>query len=292
MFLFFTLIGFLGVAWSLYHLDLARAGHRNFWLPWGIKSISFFTDNTKKSPLRFITHFKFLCEPGWVLRNTTDLSEKKIQIIRAQEPFSFLEYVALKNALVLLSFLGAWIFFFFGSVSLAGISQFVFVVLFFYFLPDLLLRSRIEKNQLRLKKQILYFIDLVTFTLETGMNLEQVLGFVSREKNTYLDQRIQWHLSSMRMGKTLDQILEDLKKEIDMPIFDSFVLSIVQAQKLGVSLAQTLKIQSELIQTRRRQAAEELSRTAAVKMSIPLVFFIFPALLILYIGPGVLRLLG
>ena len=95
----------------------------------------------------------------------------------------------------------------------------------------------------------------------------------------------------MEWGRSLEEVLSELKTVIPNLDFNHFLRSVVRAKSLGVSLQQTLVIQGELLRTCRRQRAEELSRTASVKISIPLVLFIFPTLLIIYIGSGILQLL-
>ena len=98
-------------------------------------------------------------------------------------------------------------------------------------------------------------------------------------------------LIELNWGRSLEAVFTDLSLEIKDEDFQHFLKSVIRAKKLGVSLSETLIIQAELLRTRRRQKAEELSRTASVKISVPLVLFIFPALLIIYIGPGILQLL-
>ncbi|MCK5460696.1 type II secretion system F family protein [Candidatus Gracilibacteria bacterium] len=142
-----------------------------------------------------------------------------------------------------------------------------------------------------LAQEIPYFIDLLSFTLSSGLSIEQALFFVSHKKPQTIAKIVNKKLQELNYGIGLEQIFKDLKKIIPNQSFCHFVSSISQAQKLGVPLSYTLEIQSKLIRTRRRQHAEELSRTAAVKISLPLVLFIFPALLMLYIGPGILHLM-
>lgn len=71
-----------------------------------------------------------------------------------------------------------------------------------------------------------------------------------------------------------------------VPELTSFVAAIIQADQLGVSLARVLHIQSEQMRIRRRQRAEELAHQAPIKMMIPLVFLIFPALFVVLLGPA------
>ncbi len=122
------------------------------------------------------------------------------------------------------------------------------------------------------------------------MNIQQALECLV-EKKSLLTNTIRKRLEELNFGRSLEEVFSDLEQEINNEEFQHFLRSLRQSQKLGVSLAYTLEIQSRLIRTKRKQCAEEISRTAAVKISLPLVLFIFPALLIIYIGPGIMNVL-
>jgi len=160
-----------------------------------------------------------------------------------------------------------------------------------YMLPNLWLKMRQEKISRQLALEVPYFLDLLVLTLKSGLNIEPALRYTAQNKKGVLARVIEEKLEELSLGKSLEDVFDDLKKELPNHEFKQFINSLLRAQKLGVSLAQTLDIQSRLIRTKRRQRAETLSRTAAVKISLPLVLFIFPALLIVYIGPGLLQLI-
>ncbi|NCP66875.1 type II secretion system F family protein [bacterium] len=171
--------------------------------------------------------------------------------------------------------------------SLIWISLLLVIVL----LPDIFLLQKSRLFQRQYEKQVPYFLDLLTLTLQGGSNLEQALISTTRNYDSQLSRTISHKLNELNWGRSLEMLFKDLSLEIKDEDFQHFLHSVIRAKKLGVSLCQTLIIQSEILRTRRRQKAEELSRTASVKISIPLVLFIFPALLIIYIGPGILQLL-
>lgn len=142
-----------------------------------------------------------------------------------------------------------------------------------------------------LKRDVPYFVDMLAITLDTGMNLDQALLHVADHMQGELAHQIRQELKLYHVGYSLETILENLMRRIPAEDFKRFISAIHQAKRLGVSLAQTLAIQAELLQRLKLQKAEQLSRTAGVKISIPLVLFIFPALLIIYLGPAILQIL-
>ncbi len=204
---------------------------------------------------------------------------------------SFTDYLNIKEIIFsIFSFLG-FILLLFCDVTVKSISLFFLYLSFFFFLPEFFIQIEKEKREKKFSKEVPYFIDLFIITLRTGLNIEKTFYYVTQKK-TFLTNIIRNKLYELELGRSLESLFYDLEKEIQNEEFQSFVKQLRQAKKLGVSLSHTLEIQSQCIRAKRKQRAEELCRTAAVKISIPLVLFIFPALLIIYIGPGILRLLG
>jgi len=158
-------------------------------------------------------------------------------------------------------------------------------------IPKLLTKIKQEHRQRILAEQVPDFLDLLALTLQSGQNLEQALRALTQNPQNILEKMLNQELKNLHWGVSLDEVLKKLKTSIKISSFQQFLATIQRSRKLGVSLSETLVIQSDLIRQRRRQHAEELARTASIKISLPLVLFIFPALLILYLGPGILMLL-
>ena len=95
----------------------------------------------------------------------------------------------------------------------------------------------------------------------------------------------------MRVGKPRREALRDMVARTEVNDVTAFVAAIIQADQLGVSISRVLQIQSEQMRVRRRQRAEEKAHEAPVKMTFPMVFLIFPALLIVILGPAVPRIM-
>jgi tight adherence protein C len=94
----------------------------------------------------------------------------------------------------------------------------------------------------------------------------------------------------MRVGKTRLDALRELARRTGLEDIKALVAMLVQTERFGTSVAQSLRIHSDDLRVRRRQRAEELSAKTTVKMVPPLVFFIFPALLVVILGPAVITL--
>jgi tight adherence protein C len=125
--------------------------------------------------------------------------------------------------------------------------------------------------------------------MQTGMNLEKSLQYFSKKFSGDFSDEIKKVILDLNYGQSLKTALDKANTRLGFSGFWEFYQSIVQAQKLGTSIAETLMIQAEMIRTQTRQKAEEISRKASVKIAIPLVFCIFPALLVIYLAPAILR---
>lgn len=239
---------------------------------------------------RFLASWRWYSHPGFVVKHLS-FSKIESRLQQARLPLSQAEFYGLKQwlwttgTLVFLAWL--WV----GQLSLKGGLTLVFMVTLVVLLPDLWLKARLATQQRRIGEQVPYFLDLLTLTLQGGGNLEQGLKATTQNYRSELSDTVAYKMRELDWGRPLDELFTELGQEVEDEDWQHFLNSLLRAKKLGVSLSDTLVVQAELMRTRRRQKAEELSRTAAVKISVPLVLFIFPALLIIYIGPGILQLL-
>ena len=95
----------------------------------------------------------------------------------------------------------------------------------------------------------------------------------------------------MRVGKSRLDALRELARRTGLDELKALVAMLIQTERFGTSIAQSLRVYSDDLRTRRRQRAEEMSAKTTVKMVPPLVFFIFPALLVVILGPAIIALM-
>ncbi len=99
-------------------------------------------------------------------------------------------------------------------------------------------------------------------------------------------------LSEMKLGKSRREALKAMVRRIDIPEMRVFVGAIVQAEEIGMGISRALSIQAEQMRLRRRQKAEEKAHKAVVKILLPMIFFIFPAIFVVLLGPAVPSIMG
>ncbi|HKF52536.1 MAG TPA: type II secretion system F family protein [Candidatus Acidoferrales bacterium] len=160
--------------------------------------------------------------------------------------------------------------------------------------PDLWLSSRVSARQHRLRKGIPDGLDLLVICVEAGLGLDQALLRVAQElriAHPELSDELQRVNLEMRVGKTRIEALRELARRTGLEDIKSLVTMLIQTERFGTSIAQSLRVHSDDLRTKRRQRAEERSAKTSVKMVPALVFFIFPALMVVILGPAVLAIL-
>jgi tight adherence protein C len=135
------------------------------------------------------------------------------------------------------------------------------------------------------------FFDTVNLLLEAGMGLDLALSEVSKKiKGPIADEFIQT-LEDMKLGKSRREAFYDLRKRVPSESFQSVITSLIQADHLGIGMAKVLGNLTIRIREQRREAAREQAMKAPVKMLFPMVFFIFPSIFIVTLGPLIITLI-
>lgn len=161
-----------------------------------------------------------------------------------------------------------------------------------YMLPGIWLGQKIKARKKDILKSMPDALDLLTISVEAGLGFDLAIQRVADKWNNELSREFNRVLSDMRLGTPRRDALRSMANRCGVDELSRFVSAIVQAEQLGVSIGKILKVQSEQMRIRRRQRAEELAHQAPVKMMFPMAFLIFPAILIVILGPALPRLLG
>jgi len=160
-----------------------------------------------------------------------------------------------------------------------------------YLLPGLWLRRQISGRKRAIRRAMPDALDLLCISVEAGLAFDLALQRVTQKWDDALSREFQRVLSDMRLGRTRREALKDLAQRTGVEDVQTFTAAVIQADQLGVSMANILRLQSDQMRIRRRQRAEALAQQAPVKMLFPMVFLIFPALFVVILGPAVPRLM-
>ncbi len=163
-----------------------------------------------------------------------------------------------------------------------------------FLLPELWLTSRVRHRQRRIILGLPDALDLLVVCVEAGLGLDQAILRVAQElriAHPELSEDLQLINLEMRVGKSRVEALREFGLRTGVEDAKALVAMLIQTDRFGTDLAQALRVHSDNLRTKRRQRAEEMAAKATVKMIPPLVFFIFPALFAVLLGPAVLGLI-
>ena len=161
-----------------------------------------------------------------------------------------------------------------------------------YYLPGLVLNHVVKQRQRDIFESFPDALDLMTVCVEAGLAMDAALARVAQEiglKSLVLAEELQLVTLELRAGSAKEKALRNLSLRTGVEDVDALVTMLIQADRFGTSVADSLRVQSELLRTKRRQRAEEQAAKIALKLLFPLIFFIFPSLLVVMLGPAVLQ---
>ena len=173
-----------------------------------------------------------------------------------------------------------------GSVKLAAIVMFAFMG---YTIPSAAVSAKASKRQKEIRKNLSDTMDLLTISVEAGLGFDAALAQVVRNVEGPLSQEIARTLQEMQIGVHRMEALRNLSDRTDVEELDGFVLSMIQADKYGVGVANVLRGQSKELRQKRRQRAEETAQKVPLKLLFPTIFMVLPALFIVILGPGAIK---
>lgn len=162
---------------------------------------------------------------------------------------------------------------------------------FGYFLLPLWLGSKISKRQDEIVKALPDALDLLTICVEAGLGFDAAMGKVYEKWDNDLALAFGRVLREIQLGKGRREALKDMSDRLEVPDVTTFIAAVIQADSLGVSMAQILRVQSDQMRVKRRQRAQEKAQQAPVKMLIPMVFLIFPSIWIVLLGPAMIQVM-
>jgi tight adherence protein C len=185
-----------------------------------------------------------------------------------------------------------WVWFAVGvgaSPTLTIIAT-VFLAFIGWAAPGFLVQQRAEGRLYHIDRAMPELIDLLVVTVEAGLSLSAALQLAGERMHGALGDELRIVLQEQRMGLTPVQALENMVNRCPTPAVESFARAMMQGQALGVSVGQILRSLAIEMRKRRRAQAEQQAQKAPIKMLFPLVFMIFPAMLIVILGPAVVSI--
>ena len=162
-----------------------------------------------------------------------------------------------------------------------------------FYLPEIVLSLLVSRRKKAIFRQLPDVLDLLVVCVEAGLGLDQAMRKVvaeMRETCPQLCEELAIVNFQIQMGRPRSEVLYELGSRTDVDDLRTLAVTLVQAEKLGSSIAQALRTQSDALRTRRRQIAEEKAAKTAVKLIFPLVLFIFPGIFVVLVGPAAIQI--
>ena len=282
-----------GIAWyclnlsnDITYVTLADGRRQARSLPFVFKVLLPFTPNLRD----------FVSQPGF--RKAVDKADARLVTAGFEGLLSGWEFIALRFLCpVVLGLFWTALMYLVGQLD-DTVRDYFGVLSFLGFLlfaaqPGLWLSSTIKKRQKSIQKAMPFMIDLLTLSVEAGIDFMNALQrSLENRKTDPLTEELMRVNHEIQLGTSRRNALKNLARRVDMPDMRSFAYALIQADELGVSIGTILRIQSDQIRQKRFARAEKMANEAPVKMLGPLMFFIFPAVFIVLLGPILSRVAG
>lgn len=177
--------------------------------------------------------------------------------------------------------------------SLSILAGIVGLAAFGYYLPTVILSYLVRHRERELFENFPDALDLMTVCVEAGLSLDAVIAKTSQEirlnSNALADEL---HLVTLELhaGASREQAFRNLALRTGLEEIDSLVAMLIQADRFGTSIADSLRVHADSLRSRRRLRAEESAAKIPTKMLFPLIFFVFPSLLVVLLGPAIISI--
>lgn len=165
-----------------------------------------------------------------------------------------------------------------------------FWAMFLFLIPGAILGQAALTRQIRIRRTLPDTLDLLTISVEAGLGFDAALLHVRRNLPGPLSEEIGRMLHEMQLGVSRAESFRHLGDRTDVPELRSFVLAMIQADIFGVSVSSVLRAQAGELRTKRRQSAEERAMKVPVKLLFPMLSCILPAMFVVLVAPGVIRI--
>ncbi|HZM39505.1 MAG TPA: type II secretion system F family protein [Acidimicrobiales bacterium] len=177
-----------------------------------------------------------------------------------------------------------------AAPSLVGVLLALGIGAFGFFLPDILLGIKTDKRQQVIRRALADTVDQLTIAVQAGLGLDAAIARVAVTGDGPLAGEFARVSQDVRAGMRRGDALLAMSERVQLPELRQLVVALAQAEKLGVPVAQTMKVQAAELRLKRRQHAEEQAMKLPVKILFPMMFCIMPCLFIVILGPAALSI--
>jgi tight adherence protein C len=221
------------------------------------------------------------------------ITETNRRLIIAGSPFNFRaqQYYGVRLLLVMIGLGLGFVTYRSNPESVPFVLASLAIVLAFGLMPEIWLSALMRNRQNQIRQNLPDALDMLSVCTAAGLSFDQSLQRVGQTFKTPIGAEFARVVSEIEIGISRQQALRNLQARIDISEMSSFVAVILQSELLGMSIADVLHSQAEQMRIYRQYRAKEAAQQLPAKMMVPLVFFIFPALLAVLLGPTIPEIL-
>jgi tight adherence protein C len=238
-----------------------------------------------------------------VAKLSTPTEEEEITRLRARfmhagfrQPSAPVLFLAAKTLLVVLLPIGYLLLEQSGAFKLAGTTSTALMLCFAavgYYLPNVVLSVLTRQRQREIFEAFPDAIDLMIVCVEAGLGLDMAINKAAEEmrlRSPELTEELDLVALELRVGATRARALRNFGLRTGLDEVATFATMLIQADRFGTSLAESLRVHADSLRSRRRLRAEEAAAKIPLKLLFPLIFFIFPSLLLVLLGPAMIQI--
>lgn len=224
--------------------------------------------------------------PAGFLANT----KQRLELAGLSRDFDVDRFLMYKGFLVIAGAGVAFLFVLIAGRSAGQVLASALLAIASFFLPDIWLSRRIADRQKAIRLALPDTLDLLTISVEAGLGFDAALHKVVKNTIGPLSAEFYRLLQEVQLGTSREDAFRNLGKRTQVDELSSFILAMLQAEVFGISIGKVLRVQAKELRVKRQQKAEELAQKAPVKIIFPLVTCIFPAVLVVILGPAVIQI--
>jgi tight adherence protein C len=230
---------------------------------------------------------------GWMTSLTSSDYRKKVEIdlAFAGSSMGYGDFILVRFAAPALGVLVAAGLGVLGLGLTGGILMAVFLGLVGLMAPKLMLKSAISRQRHQYSRALPDLIDFLVVTVEAGLGFDQAVERVITKFDNALTRAFATVVREIELGRPRNEAYEALAARSGVEALHAFIQTVLTSEKMGTPMGHTLRQQSDDVRWRRREKAKELGAKAALKMTVPMVGFIFPAIWVVLLGPALFSIL-
>ena len=224
---------------------------------------------------------------GFYDKKTVERINKKISLLGYNCKYDAYTFLSIRLITSILLFIFVLVMFTYGYIF-----SIMIVVIYYYLFEKIFLDKKIKARASKLNIEAIYFFEVLTFYLQTGRNLSEAISVTINSVDSELSMEFKRAFRETKFGKSLTESLVDMQKNIPSDNINNIILALTQANIYGSSIIETMYNQIDYLREKRKMEVKSVISKVPTKISIVSVFFFIPLILLIILGPVIVKYIG